>query len=749
MGLGGKAEGLAWLTEAGERVPPYIVVGLVPGAVPPEEALAVFDRTFAATETVAVRSSAFDEDGLLSRAGHYLTRLDVARADLPAAVAEVLASVGDGTAVVQQMVPAELSVVLFTANPLGLRNEAVVTVATGVGTAVSDETPATTGYVNLTDGQAWTESPPGAPELPGWLLDEVVATGRRLQAHAGHPLDVELAVLDREVWVLQARPITTLGDGPSVTLDSSNIVESYPGLVSPLTASFVPLAYEGVFRSLAQRITRDPLVVGAYADTVRAMVQAHSGRMYYRIDNWYRLMRLVPAARWYIRVWQDSLGVTEREYDEPPITLGRLARISVGVRLLRELAAVPRGLVTLRATVEAERASFPARLAACNRPSELGVVFERLHSRLFSRWDVTLLNDVRAFVFPALVQTWLTVRRDGDPAGHTRALVSTGVLESLQPLRELRRFAADAPSGLAAMDDDDARKYVNGPGEYPARLRAYLAEYGDRCFEELKLESVTLRQDPALLVRLLVAGALGPTAETAPQTQPRDPVLRLLVAKARAAIAGRESSRMDRTRVYGMARDLVVRSGELAAAAGRLDAPRDVFWLTLDEAFRDGGDLRGAIAARRRDQAAFALLPYYRRLVFTGEPFDRRPTGSVTLAAAVDATPGRFTGTAVSGGTVTGPVRIVTDPGAVRPGAGDVLVTTMTDPGWVFLLAGAGAVIAERGSPLSHTAIVARELGVPMVVGVHQATRLLRDGDVVEVDGTAGIVRVVEQEPGQ
>ncbi|WP_407343232.1 hypothetical protein [Pengzhenrongella phosphoraccumulans] len=643
--LGGKAEGLAWLTAAGERVPPYFVVGQGPGAVPPAEALAVFDRTFAATDAVAVRSSALDEDGPLSRAGHYLTRLDVARADLPAALVEVLASVGDGTAVVQRMVPAQLSVVLFTANPSGLRNEAVVTVAAGVGTAVSDETPATTGYVNLTDGQAWTESPPGAPELPAWLLDGVVATGLRLQAHAGHPLDIELAVLDREVWVLQARPITTLGGGPSVTLDSSNIVESYPGLVSPLTASFVPLAYEGVFRSLAERITRDPRVVGAYADTVNAMVQAHSGRMYYRIDNWYRLMQLVPFSRWYIRVWQDSLGVTDREYDEPPIALSRLARIRVGGRLLRELATVPRGLVTLRAAVEAERASFPARLAACHRPTDLGVVFEWLHRRLFSQWDVTLLNDVRAFVFPALVERWLTLRRDRDPAGHARAWVSTGVLESLKPLGELRRLAADAPPELASMDDDAARAYVNGQGEYPARLRAYLAEYGDRCFEELKLESVTLRQDPALLVRLLVAGALGPVTEPTAPTLPRDPVLRLLVARARAAIAGRESSRLDRTRVYGMARDLVVRSGELAAQAGRLDAPRDVFWLTLDEAFSDeafsdDGDLRGAIAARRRDQAAFALLPYYRRLVFTGEPFDRRPAAPVTLAAAVDATPG-------------------------------------------------------------------------------------------------------------
>lgn len=280
-GLGGKADGLAWLVAAGERVPAFFAVGAAAGAVPVEDVLAAFDGAFAPGERVAVRSSALDEDGEVSHAGHYLTRLDVARADVPAAAAEVLASVGPGgTALVQRMVPADLSVVAFTANPLGLRNEAVVSVAAGAGTAVTDEAPATTAYVNLTDGQAWTESSPGAPELPGWLVEEVVATGRRLEARAGHPLDLELAVVGREVWVLQARPITTLGAGRTVTLDSSNIVESYPGLVSPLTASFVPLVYEGVFASLARRITRDPRVVAAYAPTVASMVQAHCGRMY-------------------------------------------------------------------------------------------------------------------------------------------------------------------------------------------------------------------------------------------------------------------------------------------------------------------------------------------------------------------------------------------------------------------------------------------------------------------------------------
>jgi pyruvate,water dikinase len=297
------------------------------------------------------------------------------------------------------------------------------------------------------------------------------------------------------------------------------------------------------------------------------------------------------------------------------------------------------------------------------------------------------------------------------------------------------------------MDQETARAFVAGPGEYPARLRAYLEQYGDRCFEELKLESMTLRQDPALLVRLVASGgSMGDAAQTIPHKPPRDPVLRLLVGRARQAIAGRESSRLDRARVYGMARDIVRRAGDLGATQGRLDHPADVFWLTLDEAFTDTGDVRAAIARRRSDQEAYARLPHYRRVVFAREPFDRRSSTAVTVSADDMEATGLLTGVAVSAGTVTGTVRIVTDASAVRPRPGDILVTAMTDPGWVFLLAGAGGVIAERGSPLSHTAIVARELGVPMVVGVDRATRRFRDGDVVEIDGAAGTVRVLTSE---
>ncbi len=746
-GRGGKADGLAWLAEAGESVPAFFTVG--PGE--DEPVLARFDALFAAGQRVAVRSSAIGEDGRESaQAGRYLTRLGVTRDGLTAAVAEVLASLGaaGGGAVVQEMVPAELSGVVFTVNPLGLLNEMVIAVAEGTGTAVTDAVPTATSHVNLTDGQSWTDAPPGAPRLTGTQLAALVALGRRLHERAGYPLDLEVALAGERCWVLQARPITALADRPRVTLDSSNIVESYPGLTLPLTATFVPRAYRGVFRGLAVRATGDPRLADGLDGVLGRMVVAHSGRLYYRIDHWYRVLQVMPFARSYLRVWQDSLGITERGYEEGGIRLGPLQRAVVPARLAWSLIRVPAGLRALRAQVGALRAAFPGRLAACSTPDELRGLADEIEERLLAHWDVTLLNDLLAFGFPALVRGWLRLRRDPDPDGRARALVADAQLESLEPLRALARLAADLPADHPSWSPGRFAAFVTGD----SRWRAYVDEYGDRGFEELKLESPTARTDPGVLRRLLPAPGDRDATSGPGVRLPADPVLRLLTRAARRAIAGRESSRLDRARVYGMVRAIALRAGGQAAAAGLLAEARDVFWLTWDEALPAGPDpagvrdLRGVVAERRADYAGYALLPHYRRLLFAGEPWDRLPAGTVSAPEA-DALsrPARLSGAGVSGGLVAGRVHRVVDPSAAVP-VGRVLVTAMTDPGWVFLLAGAAAVITERGSPLSHTAIVARELGVPMVAGVSGATRLLAEGSLVEVNGTTGAIRVLEGE---
>ncbi len=745
--MGGKSAGLRQLVEAGERVPPYVVIAPADDVA---EALAgLGDGPY------AVRSDAAHEDAAdTAHAGRYASYLDVPASEVAQRVAAVRASYGTTDpsrgVIVQRMVAADSSGVAFSAHPAGILDQVVVTAGAGAGAVVSDGGRTRTWVTSTADARRYTYATDA--DVPDLLtpaqVDEVTAAALRVAAQRGVPIDLEWAYAGGTLWLLQARPITSLPGGPvgsTTTLDNSNLVESYPGLVSPLTASFVPTAYEGVFRSLALRVTRDPRLVAAYADVLPRMVAAASGRLYYRMESWYAVLSLMPFARRYIRVWQTSLGVVDRSYELPPVRIGWRQRLRTALGLARELRRTPRELATLHRDVTEVAAWFATELAGATTWAELTALYDRVATTLLARWDVTLLNDARAFIAPALLR--LLVRDDARVNDLVSGIAS---IESLRPVRALAALAADAPAELTAIDSPAAAAaYVAGPSPYAARLRAYVASYGDRSLEELKLESPTFRTEPWLLIET-VRGLAGRAAglhehEPTPALPNRNPVVRAVAAAATSAIAGRESSRLDRARVYGMVRAIALRAGALLVAEGQVDDPRDVFWLTLDEALGTPavwGDqpLADRIARRRRDHDTYAALPPFRRLTFAGDPFDTH----VPLAVTETATMARHDvvrGVGVSGGTATGRVVLVTDPRTVTDPTGAVLVTPMTDPGWVFLISRAAAVVAERGSLLSHTAIVARELGVPAVVGIAAATSLFTDGEVVTVDGDRGEVR--------
>jgi pyruvate,water dikinase len=288
-------------------------------------------------------------------------------------------------------------------------------------------------------------------------------------------------------------------------------------------------------------------------------------------------------------------------------------------------------------------------------------------------------------------------------------------------------------------------------------------DFGDRYVEELKLESSTFRSQPLLLVQAILAycedpGHLEEVRRSLSRPNPselprvRRPLFRWVARKAAQGVERRESSRLNRARVYGMVREIVGKVGGNLEAEGVIDSASDVYWLTMDEVFEPTPhDLRPVVARRQAEYQDFRRVPASRRLVFAGEVFDRRVSvESVNRPIErIDV----LRGVPTSGGQATGRVRVVHDPRFVLVGGGEgsgevgiqgeILVTQMTDPGWVFLLTMASGLVSERGSLLSHTSIIARELGIPAVVGVSDAMTLLRDGDWVEVDGDRGEIRVI------
>jgi phosphohistidine swiveling domain-containing protein len=305
-------------------------------------------------------------------------------------------------------------------------------------------------------------------------------------------------------------------------------------------------------------------------------------------------------------------------------------------------------------------------------------------------------------------------------------------------------------------------------------------EFGDRCFDELKLESPSLTDDPLPLYRSIGRLASVPSPEPAkigsqspPPAPPRaaaearieqslrgHPIRRVLfrwiLSHARSGVRERENLRLERTRLFGRVRRIFVALGQRLHDMGELDHPRDVFWLEIDDVL---GFVSGAASTvRLRELAAVRqtefdgyrkALPLPNRFTTQGIPSRHLPEVEPALSDAPAA--GAAGNSSVAGderqglgccpGVVRGRVCLVTDPGQAVVRTGEILVAERTDPGWIMLFPGAAGLLVERGSLLSHSAIVARELQLPAVVSITGLMTWLQDGDQVEFDGSSGVVR--------
>lgn len=800
---GGKARALGRLVRLGHRVPPFFVIAgdRVPTAVELEREAAQLG-----TGPYAVRSSALQEDGVEhSHAGQYTSLLNVAANGLPEAVARVFASGDDegliryrqerglqGQAsppavIVQIMVPAEKAGVAFSADPVsGRRDRLVVSAIEGLAEAlVAGEADGSTWWLARSDKAVSQQE--GPPVLDGDELAAIAALVELVEAQAGCAQDIEWAIAGGQLYLLQARPITSplrdapLADSGMTVLDNSNIVESYPGLVSPLTYSFASYAYARVYMSFLGLLGVDAHMIAANRTVFENMLARLDGRVFYNLGNWYRALALLPGYRLNAAYMETMMGVGEPLPEPLASEIGgssdlrgfarwreyaRIARVAFG--LLRQAHRLEKTAADFRRRLDrALGATAPERLARMPM-TELAREYRTIEGELLDRWDAPIVNDFLCMIaFGAsrkLLERWCGA--EGLEI-HNDVLIGQGDIISARPAQMIRAMgdvARAAPALLGALEQGDAAALAGSP--LAEGLAAYIAQFGDRCTEELKLESVTLDEDPRPLHFAVLAAARAPRREEPPRPDPMarlaaamagKPVRRLLARKAlglaRRRVRDRENLRYERTRIFGRARRLMVAAGQQFHAGGQIGDPRDVFFLTVAEVLGaiEGNavtaDLEGLVRLRKHELERQAQMPDPPERVIVHGPAiaasERRPE-----ASAVESGRERR-GKACSAGRVTAVARVIRDPRRQQIGAGEILVARNTDPGWIALFASAAAIVVERGSLLSHSAIVSRELGIPCVVGVRDATRWIADGEVVTVDGATGeVIRVDPESAG-
>jgi pyruvate,water dikinase len=305
------------------------------------------------------------------------------------------------------------------------------------------------------------------------------------------------------------------------------------------------------------------------------------------------------------------------------------------------------------------------------------------------------------------------------------------------------------------------------PADFTEAVRSHLHRFGDRGLQELKMEQPNLRHTPWLLLQMVaayarsettVAGLRGKEADIRAAAEARlDRVLagrperrlalRRLLAALRRLIRNRENSRYCRSELFGFSKNVFRALGAHLAARGVLRAADDANHLTHDELFGwfDGTgvteDLQSLADRRRREHDAHKKVETA-TLITTLGPVRQNSFAAPTAEALAD---GSLRGLGSSAGRVRGIARVVLDPTAPLELRDDmILVARETDPGWLFLMLASRGLVVERGSMLSHTAITGRKFGIPTVVAVPGASSRIPDGALIEIDGSTGIVTLLD-----
>lgn len=751
-------------------------------------------------ERFAVRSSASVEDGSeLSFAGMFSTRLDVPKCALAKAIRDVWASATSHrvssycrdesvapamNVMVQQMIEPDVSGVAFAVDPVsGRRDVAVVSAVRGRGEHL------VSGIVNAdrfevdTDG-AITAEPAGADAVLGnFQVRTIALLARTLSSRFGKWQDIEWCIADGKLWLLQSRPITGLAQTPDaggrMTLwDNSNIVESYSGVTTPLTFSFVRHVYAAVYPQFCRFMGVEPSLIDANKELFE-MLGLIEGRIYYNLLNWYRALGLLPGYAINSRFMEQMMGVSEELTVPPPAVAPTRNR---WLRLARSVAGMTRAWFTLKrdtrefhALVDNTLSGFSTESLAALDLHELVDRYFELERRLLSQWRAPLVNDFFAMACFGLLRKSLAAWCPSLTGEASNALLAgQGTIISTEPIRRLYDLVDQCrqnESLVALAGTADAATFhraLMAQRELLSGFEALRGRFGARTLGELKLETVTAAEDPILLAAQVQAYLVhgmpeqceGAAAAIRVQAEGRlddalaghfvrRTLVHFLLRHTSRLVSERENLRFERTRVFSAARKLFLAFGERLAKDNVLDDSRDVFWLTKEEIFDfvrgTGVDTQPRSVAQRRK----AEWDVYReretadRFETFGAPYvgnSFTTTDSPLSAGAV------LSGTGCCAGRVTGEAMVVTDPSDVVDLAGKILVAEHTDPGWTPLFPLARGILVERGSLLSHSAIVARELGVPAIVAIPNLLQRIKSGDVVSFDGGSGEISFV---PGE
>lgn len=737
---------------------------------------------------VSYRTSASQEDlEQSSFAGQYLTSLDqdinlptmkrcigeCAKSLFSTSVLEYLQTQGgsistqDGCVIIQEMFYGEACGVLFTENG---HNEISISYTFGWKNTTVEGSQSH----NLSFDKTSSNSLSGFPKNLRQTFRKIIEASLVLEEQEAKPLDIEWSITYKAAALLQFRPITIPTKEYQIEWDNTNIAESYPGITLPLTYSFIKRLYTHVYPEFLKLLSISDTFLKSKSFIFENMLGYLQGRVYYNINNWYELVKLLPGYKYNKGFFEAMLMPAKKKPDEniKPQKLTLKGKIDLSVTTLRFI------LLLLRTDTLSKKFTnnyqnhyerYKSILWEYLTAEQIISTFSQIERDLLEQWAIPILNDFRTMVFHGLLRK-LYFPNINHP-GYVQLLSGIYDQTSIEPIRQLSILAEEIQLIIKKYsgNNDNLASDIEHKDEFTKireKINQYLIDYGGRSPDELKLENPRLGESFSSFTTFLISTAKGYTKNTGLfKKQPkiktildekslgksffRKKLLKFLfpfiLYQAKSGISKRERFRFYRAQVFGIARNAYLAMGNRFVEANLINQRDDIFYLThseiadivLGHSFETS--LKNKIENRKEGFRNFEKQNLGRRVTASNLIAPLNPITDQLSKKQYK----KLTGLGVAKGMFTGKVIIVKEFNSQADVKGKILVTEHTDPGWTLLFLNASALIVERGNALSHASIVAREIGIPAVVAVEGACNMLRNNQKISVNGTTGEITML------
>ncbi|MFW5884769.1 MAG: PEP-utilizing enzyme [Patescibacteria group bacterium] len=567
--------------------------------------------------------------------------------------------------------------------------------------------------------------------------------------------------------------------------DNSNISESYAGVTTPLTFSFVKRVYKGVYEHFSILMGVGRKTINSQEDIFSNMVEYIGGRIYYNLNNWYKMLSFFPGYKFSGEFMEKMMGVERRNSQKIEKTQGTFLRYLLYFpKTIFQSIKISYTFYSLTWEINRFNDYFDKIYQDIEKISlknmnarELRDHYLYIEAKLLSKWKIPIANDfavmVSAGLSDKLFKRWLGSK---NAYAHMKTNINKPLV-SLNPGDEIMRIVnlinndkrmkqiflkENAQTVFNKIKHDAPETQISKEIDY------YLDKFGSRMPNELKLETLTLKEAPVELIVLLkkiIENEGNQEKSYLANVEPREHdklpwpkrlILNKLVIWAGNSMYRREETRFRRTLIFGHVRKIFLAIGSCLKERSMIEKQRDIFFLTMEEIFSlDEGKcnkknyLKSIIKKRKQKQKRWRNFELPRRIetqknVVTVEK-DLIEGNLKSESVERKKTAGDVASKPTKEKVFTGVALTMKEFDSTADFKGKILITKQTDPGWTMIFPLLKGIVVEKGGMLSHAAVVARELRIPCIIGARGATCNFSTGERVAIDLELGSITKIDR----